>query len=295
VTIRVDYWLSPAVPGGILRFAYTNPEETEQWVTDLSELTRGNNREIVASELTSTGGFAEEQMLESEGSPDRPVELSVGEPHYGGVGPEGTSYYSLTADRQSDIYIEVSELTGDAELFYYGQDATFQDWTTSSQGATMNIEDYLVPAGTSLYFSVEDYADEYGQGESYTINADQSFILDRTGIMMRGDIYEQARALRSGQSQMDFLKPDGLNYYKVTVTSGHTLMIQATGLSEYAALSWFDTENGSYSSAHTSSDGRGQRLEVSGLEPGTVCYFYISGDIEMLGAQSRIQITVAEK
>ena len=292
---RVDYWLSPAVPGGILKMVYSNPAYGEQWVTELSELTLGNTRQLLEVRTAGAGGSVPGGQAQSEGSPGQPVEVFIGEPHYGAVGPEGTSYYALTVDRQSDISIEVSDFAGDAELYYYAEDPTFENWVTASQGSSMNVEDYLVPAGTTVYFSVVDYSDEYGEGESYTIAVSQSFVLDRTGIMMRGNIYEEARALESGRSYTESLERDGLNYYKVVVKAGGTLNIQATGLSDDAALSWFDTEGGSYGSASSSWDENGQRLEIDGLEPGTVCYFYISGDTERIGAQERFHLTVAEQ
>jgi hypothetical protein len=37
-----------------------------------------------------------------------------------------------------------------------------------------------------VYFSIVDHADGPGERELYTITVVQSFILDRTGIMIRG-------------------------------------------------------------------------------------------------------------
>jgi hypothetical protein len=293
--IRADYWLSPVVPGGVLKIAYSRTDGTEEWVTELSSLSQGNRREILEVQPPGSGGSGGDQPLQSEGSPGQPVEVLIGEPYDGSVGPEGTSYYSLTVDQQSDVLIEVSDFAGEAELYSYGEDSMFEDWVSASQGSTMSAEDYLVPAGTTVYFSVADYADDYGEGERYTITASQSFILDKTGVMMRGDIYREARALESGRSYTESLGRDGLNYYKVTMKSGDVLSVQATGLSEYAGLSWFDVEGGSYSSASSSGDASGQRLEVSGLQPGAVCYFYVSGDVELVGPEERFRLTIAEE
>jgi hypothetical protein len=292
---RADYWLSPAVPGGILKMVYSNPGNGEEWTTELSEMTEGNTRQLLEVRAHGAGAAAPGRQAESEGSPDRPVELFVGQPHYGGVGPEDASYYALTVDRQSDITIEVSELAGDAELYYYAEDPTFENWVTSSQGSSLNVEDYLVPAGTTLYFSVVDYSDEYGEGELYTITVGQSFVLDRTGIMMRGNIRGEARALESGRSYTESLERDGLNCYEVLVRSGGTLMIEAVGLSEEAALSWFDAEGGTYSGASSSWEAGVQRLEIDGLQPGTRCFFYISGDTGSIGPQERFRLTVSEQ
>lgn len=104
---------------------------------------------------------------------------------YETVGPEGTSFYSVYVDRQSDITIKVSEHLGNAELIFYAQDETYQDWTTSSQGYTMDIQAYFVELESTLYFAFVEYADEYSEGEGYTVTVTQSFILDSTGILIR--------------------------------------------------------------------------------------------------------------
>ncbi len=113
--------------------------------------------------------------------------------------------------------------------------------------------------------------------------------------MIRGDIYTEAQELVSGRSYRESLKPEGLNYYKVTMSAGSTLTVQVDGLSQYAALSWFDVQEGSYSGAYSSSDETAQRLEVSGLSPGMVCYFYISGDTTLIRPGELFEITVREQ
>ncbi len=189
--------------GQILKIEFKDAEGKMAYITELLAITSGAQSQIDEGELIPKPHYEniveqEQKSYEAEGNPETPVEIVLGEPYFGSVGPEGASYYSITVERQGDLYIEVSDHSGDAELIYYGKDALFEDWTTSSQGATMNVEDYLVEAGATVYFAIVDHADEYSDGEGYTISARQEFILDSTGILMKGDIYTQAAELAGG-------------------------------------------------------------------------------------------------
>lgn len=139
-----------------------------------------------------------------------------------------------------------------------------------------------------------DHADEYSDGEGYTISARQEFILDSTGILMRGDIYTQAAELPAGEPFITGLEEDGLNYYRVVVGQGPNLKIVVSGLPDYAALSWFEAVNGTFSAAVSRRDGERLILEVRGVTPGTVCYFYISGDARAADPNDRFEISVSE-
>ncbi len=295
----VDYWISPDVPGQILKIEFKDAEGKMAYITELLEITSGAQSQIDEGKLIPKPSFEniveqEQKNYEREGIPEAPVEIVLDEPYFGSVGLEGSSYYSITVERQGDLYIEVSDHSGDAELIYYGKDALFKDWTTSSQGATMNVEDYLVEAGSTVYFTIVDHADEYSYGEVYTISARQEFILDSIGILMKGDIYTQAAELSAGESLIAGLEKDGLNYYKVVVRQGPNLKIVVSGLPDYAALSWFDAVNGTFSGAVSRWDGDQRLLEIQEVTPGTVCYFYISGDARAAGPDDRFEISVSE-
>jgi hypothetical protein len=286
---EADYWISPDVPGQIVKIRYSSPGTTQIYELQLTELSAGNTTRILESELEAAGAQA---STGSEGSPEDPVFLHLEEPHYGSVGPQETSYYAVTIKRRGDMYVQVVEHQGDAELFYHGSSG-FSDWRSSSQGYTMDIEDYFVEPGTTLYFSVVDYPEGLAPGEQYTITVSQSYILHPTGIMIRGDIYTQAKGLSAGANSREKLNK-GLNYYRVRVLKGPNLLIRAQDLSDHAELIWFGTEGGEYSAASTTRQGNTRRLEISGLTAGTDCYFYISGDSERIPANHVFQIQVSE-
>ncbi len=291
--MKADYWISPDIPGNIVKIVYSNPEQNEEYITELTGISRGNVALITESEIVELGSFAE-TTLESEGSPDSPVKLHIGEPHYGSVGPEGTSFYKIEVERRADIVMEVSDFLGDAELIYYGTDPNFEDWLSSSQGSTLDIQAYFTEPGTTLYFTIVDYEDEYSIGETYTINVSEEFILSTTGIMIRGDIFSRALELKSGDTYRQKIGQDGLNYYKTIVRKGPNLKIKVDNLSEQAGLRWFDIQNGSFSGAYTSGVGRSSQIEVRGVSAGTICFYYIAGNIDQIGQDNAFKITITE-
>ncbi len=306
-TVQADYWLSPDVPGGILKLEMGHPGEPPELQGVLSRLTRDNRLELTEGELTpeppgmASGGVYVDEGGEggpagpasSEGSPQDPVSLAAGDSHYGSVGPGGVSYYRIEVPRRGDITAEVSELAGDAELYFYGSDSTFQDWSNASSGSTLDFQDYLVDPGAVLYFTVVDVPEGETEGESYRIDVRESFVLDRTGILIRGDIYTEARELPLGGTVEDSLR-EGLNYYSVTVPNGPTLQVVAEGLPAGVELSWFDVRDGSYSGMYGSDHEGRSEMEIKGLQPGTECYFYVSGDSEAVGPSDTFRITARE-
>ncbi len=103
-----------------------------------------------------------------------------------------------------------------------------------------------------------------------------------TKQMSEDEIYEEARILDTGRTYREQLNQTGLNYYMVEMKNGTRLKVTVTGLSDYAELIWFDTAEGGYSSAGTDWNRDERVMNVAGLATGTVCYFYISGDVESI-------------
>lgn len=289
----VNYWISPDVAGSILKITFSFHGEAPEYTVELTELKGGFLPRIDEAEIVSREDFKEQGFV-SEGSPDNPVELTMGEPYYGTVGAEEVSYYKVNIEKRADIYIEAFDLLGYAELIYYGRDSSFQDWRSSSQGDTLNIEDYFVKPRTSLYFSIVDYTDEYSNGESYTITVTDDYLLSPTGIMIRGEIYDQAVELKTGNIYSQTLNREALNYYRATVKRGPNLRITVKGLPLHAELFWFDTSNGSYESAYTGYKNGARVIEVKGLKPNTECFFYIVGDTEELSGAQLFEIKAIE-
>jgi hypothetical protein len=273
--VEIDYWLSPEVPGNILRISTKVSGQAGAYNLELAELNSGV-APVIGEEMVAASGDGE--APEAEGSPGEPILLLPGDYHRGRVAPEGTSYYRIDVKRRADISVEVSDLAGDAELFYYAEDASYTDWVSASSGWTLDFQHYYAEPGSSVYFSIVDYADDAGAGEFYSIQVLEDPLLARTGIMIRGDIYEQAVELSSGGRYRKSLGSDALAYYKTTVKAGPALRIEAENLPQGAALIWFDTLEGSYTSGMTEQGENRTTLTVRGLAAGTVCLYYVVGD-----------------
>jgi hypothetical protein len=100
------------------------------------------------------------QEIFSEGSRLNPVSIQMNVPRPGWVWVSAPSYYSLTVKKRADIYIEVSQLSHDAVLVYFGGDPTYSEWLTAREGRALFVEDYFVEPGSTLYFAVHALATE---------------------------------------------------------------------------------------------------------------------------------------
>jgi hypothetical protein len=229
----------------------------------------------------------------AEGAPQRPIVLEAGEPHEGTVAAGDASYYVFTVPDRSDVVVTVEGHGGDCELFYYERDATFEDWVTASQGSSLNVEDYFVDGGVTLYFALRDYRDEGEDEAAYVIRATVSYLLDSLGVTMRGEIYDQARMLESGGSYETTLGSDGLRYFRTEVKAGPTLRIRAE-LPEGAALVWADSRSGNYSGAAGLREGSSAEVTMEDVDAGTECFFYLTADMRTLDPDHRVVIVVDE-
>jgi len=297
----VNYWLTPDVPGGIVRISFISDGVLESNVTELIELPDLVELRILEDNVFPmvNGNYDNDiqRSMEpgvSEGSSESPILLSPEEIYYGSVGDGEISYYKFNVDRRSDLFIEVEGLEGEAELIYYGHDSKYYDWTVSSQGSSLNIEDYMINGGKTIYFSVNDIADEYSIGEHYSINVYQSYILDSIGIMMKGDLYNNAEELTSGKKHSLSVGSEGLDYYKTTIKKGSTLQIGIINEPDFGSLMWFDTGNGSYSGMYSEWGSGNRTITIDGLEPGTVCYYYFSSDTDLLDPLQKLELQITE-
>ena len=297
----VNYWLTPDVPGGIIRTSLTINGSEETNVTELIELPGLVEFKISEENLFSMvlGNYNEDipgnmEPGYSEGSIDSPVIIYPFEEHFGSVSDEGISYYKFTNTKRADLFIEVFGFEGYAELVYFGNNSNFENWTTSSEGDSLNVEDYMILPGETVYFSVNDKVDEYSVGEHYTIYIDQNPILDPVGIMMKGDIYNSALELESGNSYSLPAGNEGLDYYKTTIKKGSVLLLEMSNVPDFGSLVWFDTQNGSYSGMYSEWSKDSKTIKIEGLEPGTVCYYYFSSDTDLLDPLQKLELQITE-
>lgn len=297
----VNYWLTPDVSGGIVRISFISDGVLETNVTELIALPDLVEPRISEDNLFTmiTGNYDTDipgnmEPGFSEGTPVSPIHISPDEMYYGSVGDGEISYYKFEVDRRSDLFIEVEGFEGEAELIYYGLDSEFYDWTVSSQGSSLNIEDYMVEGKKTIFFSINDITDEYSIGEHYNINIYQSYILDSIGIMMKGDIYNNAEELVSGKTHSLAAGNEGLDYYKTTVKTGSTLLIEILNEPDFGSLIWFDTKNDSYSGMSSNWDSGFKILSIEGLKPGTECYYYFSSDTNLLDPLQKLELQITE-
>jgi len=282
-----DYWISPDVPGNIVRIVYSSPGQ-EPYIIELQELTVGNTSVIVADEVAE--GLHD--VGDSEGSPSEPKIIAIGEPHVGWVAPGGTSYYRLTAERRADIYISIEVFGGDAELNFYGADPTFYNVRNTSSGGELFAEEYFVQPGTDLFFTVVNSSVD--EERNFTIGVAQDVFLSPLGVAMRGEIYYRARELKPGRTYEETLNIDGLSYYMTRVRKGRHLRITASDLHSGVVLLWFEAAEGSYSGVYTYREGDLSSIEISDVAPGTECYFYVVADILETPPASIFSLTIEE-
>jgi len=301
--IRMDYWVSPEVPGGIVRIHETQGEEDPRVIAELTAVEQAGPSAFAEAEVIPIDAYAfvfsEEGPAgdhESEGSVEEPV--PVEDIHYGSVGSQDSSYYSYTVSRRSDLYIEVTELARRAELTYYGGDETFAEWVSGSTGTQLYAEDYYLGEGATVYFSVTSFADLASEGLGYTIIIYENPLLSPLGIQWRGEIYMQASEIEPGESVTDTLNRRYLNYYKTEAGPAGRLRIRAEDLPEGTELFWYDAEldaaGGSYQEAYTSYEDSAIQIDVSGLEEGTVCYYYVVADPAAADRSERFTLSVTE-
>jgi hypothetical protein len=301
--INIDYWVSKEIPGNIMKIVYKDPEQTVLYQVDLVKIGKNytdriqdfeiEEREVLTGQEYSEGGPL------SEGNRYEPVKLKIGMPHKGMVGPSGTSFYKVTVERRADIYIEVTGLAGDAGIFYYGRDLTFEEWRTISDEIPLLVADYFVEPGTTLYFTIADFEDnfsdeDYSLGENYVISVTEDFLLSKTGIMMQGEFDLKAFELKPNRAYFQILDKEGINYYKATVTRGPNLRISVLNLPEPADLLWIDVQNGTYSRVHSTREDGVKEMTIHGLSAGTVCFFYIAGDVFTIEEENLFKISIEE-
>jgi hypothetical protein len=271
-----DYWISPDVPGGIIRIIYSSPGQTP-YVVELDKITTGNNsifREFGSSDKKGDSA----NRIYSEGSAAEPMELFAGDTHIGTAGHGQTSYYRFIAEQRADYYIDLNAISGVVEIFYYGEDPTYRSIRRSEHGPHPVIEAFFVDPGTALHFSVRGR--EHGDEGSlkYSIDIRDEVLLSPTGVLLRGEIFRSAEERKPDRSHTEFFDFDGLNYYRTRVVRGRHLRITAINLPPAADMFWADARGSSDVSAYAYRENGVRHIEVNGVMPGTECYFYVVGD-----------------
>ena len=96
--------------------------------------------------------------------------------------------------------------------------------------------------------------------------------------MIRGEIERDARDLPAGASYDFELGSDALHYFSTTIRAGSSLLVKVVNLPVSAGLRWYGVDTGGFSSAMQETTETGDFLEISGLEEGAKCYYYVAGE-----------------
>ena len=91
----------------------------------------------------------------AEGSARNPTTLSVDSPHRGSV-DTGESYYSVPVAPGVSYQVTVEDMSDDADLFLYGGDASFEEYTQVSDAGSTEPESVVTQSsGSRLYLIVD--------------------------------------------------------------------------------------------------------------------------------------------
>jgi len=276
---QTDLWVSKEVPEEVVKYSLKG--SAHDMTVTIAGVREGASRtlpegRLVYPEGAYDGGGAPdaEDGYISLGSVSAPVAVESGDFTEGTAAPGETSYYSLTARRRADVYVEVEELSGDVELYDYAGDAAFADWVTGSSGGNPTLEEYFMEAGDTVYFTVSDVS---GSGARFTINLREDPILDPLGVQLKGDIRSQAVPLVPGVLYRGTPGEKALRYYQVKAPRSGTLRIETRSLPESMEVMWYGVDDDLYAGMTGWQENGVDIMEISGVHAGAVCRFYVVG------------------
>lgn len=124
---RAELFLSPEVPGEFARFVMSRGDQ--RLVTELVAVTN-NNVAVISGDLITP--HPSELPLANEGSPEAPIALTVGQEHWGTVGPNGQSHYSVEIRESAELVIAVDYFND-----FVGLNVEYQDDESMSSSSTV--------------------------------------------------------------------------------------------------------------------------------------------------------------
>ena len=274
----LDVWYTPEISQGIVRIIMnrTVVAEITEWVYDAERaITEDSPHELPAY---STGGnetVSEAVNIYSEGTVSAPVKLDINEVWEGSVEPEGVSYYFIEVPENGDVICNISGFSGLAELYNYGNDYSFSEWITGSEGGELDFQVYAAEKGDLIYFSVNDINDSYSDGERFFIDITVNPLLDPMGIKLLGRYKDNPAVLEKGKNRIRISGPDPEYFVYEMEESGDAVLLIEDIDSLIEKFYFIDTEKSSYSSSSYSEKDDYSELKITGLEKGEKLYFYI--------------------
>ena len=289
----LDVWYTPEIPHGLVRIMMNKKTVAEitGWISGAERLiTEDSPHELPAYSTGNNNEVHGTADTYSEGTAEDPVKLDTEEVWEGSVEPEGKSYYFFEVPSRGDIRCTVSGFSGLAELYYYGDDYTYSNWITGSEGGELDFQEYAAEKGDLVYFTVNDIRDNYSEGENYFIDIQIDPLLDPSGVRMMNNYKNNPEILKKGKNRIKISGSDILYFVYETEEGGDAEILIEEFEYENERFSFLDIDKGSYSSSAYSDSIDSRKINITGLEKGTKLYFYM---IRKEGLKSKkINITV---
>jgi hypothetical protein len=273
---EIALYYSPDTPGGLLRMTFNGDVFME--ITDWLE---NGKRVIDDSDIPVSPpgeeGFALDDGSISEGLPSEPIELRVGEPHYGMVGPDEMSCYTVKAPYRGDLVIDIITECGYVSLYNFQEDNSFSEWVSGTEGTDVEHVTYYVEKGDRIFFGVEGHPEHGPEGSEYTIALHLNPLLDPLGVRIYGDYAARAKTLRNGATHRLRAMRGALEFYRIFVNGTDRMRVEVANVSlEDVDFKFLDVMNGSYGSMGGAWRSKNEKhIELTGLSEGSSVYFYL--------------------
>ncbi|MDY7027275.1 MAG: hypothetical protein SVR04_03145 [Spirochaetota bacterium] len=290
---ELELYYSPDVPGGVVRLSINGQAlaEISEWI-DMAEQVIAEDEVMKVDQFAAVpvegpaaapgvgpgaGPGSGSEGYRSEGSADEPVELFVGEEHYGAVLKGEKSYYKVVAPERGDLHCEVMDMNGAGVLQNYVGDSSYSEWRSGSEGGRLNFTEYFVQTGDSIYFTIEAQEDQDIPGLAYRVVITSDPMLDSLGVRMYADYRAEAKALETGESVRIEAAPGDLRYFAVQPGDKDELQLTIRNISsgelDFRFLEVLDGSYGGMSGMQRSADEK--VIRVNGLSEGSTAYFYL--------------------
>ena len=270
----LDIWYTPEIPQGIIRINMNGSTVAEitGWISGAErQITDETPHELPAYSTGNDEIDPGSVSTYSEGTVSDPVRLDIEEVWEGSVEPAGVSYYSFEVPERGDV-----ELTGLAELYNYGNDYSYNNWISGSEGDELDFQISAAEKGEIIYFSVNDIKDNYSNGERFYIDITINPLLDSSGVIMMNNYRNNPEILKDGKNRIKVSGND-IRYFLYRKKDNGNISIHIENCdSDSEIFSFLTAENSIYSSLGEFEQVDGKKIiNLEGIEAGGEIYFYL--------------------
>ena len=276
---EVDYWINSKVPGSIVRIVYKdglgNIVSEIELINIKNDFKNEINDDLISRQPPydrGVPGLTSEAV--SEGSVNNPVQLDQDKRHYGSVGLNNQSFYSLLIENPAQVHVVVKNVFGRIKVDYYGKDNSFQNVGTDILEIESSSFSFYTEGDSTYYFAINDQQDFYTEGEFYEIEVYRNKILQPNVISLIDRIREEAVELVPDNTYSIPITDSSLYYFKTTALKEGNIRVSIDDRNREGELLWYDGINGNYSHVIYSYENRKYILDIKGVQSGTECYYY---------------------